>query len=154
MCFPNSQMRVCKTFNRKTRKGKIFKVVKVWLWLNFHKCAYFEEFSVMKFQEVYLRDDISCNCSRCTICPPPSINAPTMLGDEPYNKTYLVLDTNVGKFYSVFSIFIRCLLQTNILAIFLPFQLVLHQMDLLEQDKPPLCNIIILQTGRDHSPLF
>ncbi len=88
-------MKLCRTFNRRTRRGKVFK----------------------ELREVYLRDDISCCSALCEVCPSSS-SAISLLSEDAYDKTYKVLDTNV----------------------------VLHQIDLLEQEVAPLCNVVILQT--------
>ena len=82
-----------KSFTKKTRKGKVVKVVK----------------------EHYLRDDIGCGSDVCALCPADGM---ARLSNTPHSNQYLLLDTNV----------------------------VLNQMDLLEKDVPPLCDIIIPQT--------
>uniref|UniRef100_A0A1Y1LIX1 Protein DIS3 homolog n=1 Tax=Photinus pyralis TaxID=7054 RepID=A0A1Y1LIX1_PHOPY len=70
-------------------------------------------------REHYLRDDIHCGISNCHDCPPNSNISPATHENKCslYNfNHYLVLDTNV----------------------------ILHQMDLLEEDA--MCNVIILNT--------
>ena len=78
-------MRSCVSFTRRSRRGRILRVVR----------------------EVYVRDDLPCGMD--------DDSSVGQLSPSPYNNQYLLLDTNV----------------------------VLHQMDLLETDVPPLCNVIV-----------
>lgn len=72
-------------------------------------------------REHYLRDDIGCGASACPLCsqhPDGAADDFALLAAKPHNDTYLVLDTNA----------------------------VLHQIDVLERDVPPLCDVVLLQT--------
>lgn len=85
-----------RTFHRRTRRGRVLKVVR----------------------EHYLRDDIACGCASCKRCHILDGSAAVALSPTPFRGRYLLLDTNV----------------------------ILHQIDLLEQACPALCDVIIPQT--------
>ncbi|KAK8809491.1 hypothetical protein WA158_000434 [Blastocystis sp. Blastoise] len=58
-------------YNKKTKKGKIFKII----------------------QEHYLRDNISCNSQVCEFCNPPDAGT-ILLSATPYEMRYCIPDTN------------------------------------------------------------
>lgn len=60
------------SFVKKTRTGKVFKVVK----------------------EVYLRDDVPCGLESCSICSKFSSENPSYL--QEIAQEYLIIDTNVA----------------------------------------------------------
>eukprot|EP01029_Cantina_marsupialis_P024497 TRINITY_DN6310_c0_g3_i2.p1 TRINITY_DN6310_c0_g3~~TRINITY_DN6310_c0_g3_i2.p1 ORF type:complete len:443 (-),score=119.18 TRINITY_DN6310_c0_g3_i2:75-1403(-) len=72
-------------------------------------------------REVYTRNDIPCGSSACSLCQQFTKSTAVNLRSDPYENRYIILDTDV----------------------------VLTQMDVLEQDCDPLCDVIILQTVSD-----
>lgn len=64
-----------------------------------------------------MRDYMSCNSEACDMCVTEGSSTNTLSAD-PYNHQYLIMDAEV----------------------------LVNQSDLLQQEIPPLCNVIILQS--------
>lgn len=66
---------------------------------------------------MYIRDEMSCNSEACDMCVSEG-EGKIMLSAKPYNHQYLIMDAEV----------------------------LVNQSDLLQQEIPPLCDVIILQS--------
>ena len=66
---------------------------------------------------MYIRDEMSCNSEACDMCVSEG-EGKIMLSAKPYNHQYLIMDA----------------------------EMLVNQSDLLQQEIPPLCDVIILQS--------
>lgn len=82
-----------------------------------HSCSFYDHLSLTIVQELYLRDFMSCNSDACDSCITGGGEKIT-LSSTPYNHQYLIPDAEV----------------------------LINQIDLLQQDIPPFCDVIILQS--------
>ena len=73
-CGQLCTMRSIRVFNKRTRRGKVVKVVR----------------------EHYVRDDIPCAAAGCSVCDNTTDHTPVLLSETPYANRYLVIDTNVA----------------------------------------------------------